>query len=379
MSEHFDADEIKRRLPMIELLEREGIECRRDGAKHKARCPFHEERSGSFIIYSYPDSREDHGHCFGCGWNGDIIKYWREKRGAGFVEALRDLASLASVSPSAFRENLNRAAQVPRMTEVAPGGKEKPALPRLRALTDDELSALARLRKLSVEGVKAAGSDRRVGGCVWPQFIGRPGDPEPGTWHTPSDSTAAWVVTDLERRVAQFRRLDGECYVRRDGGKIKAWTCGSPTWPLGASEIGDRAGVLLVEGGADMLAGYHFLAKFERLHAVAVVAMLGASCAICAEALPFFERKRVRIMMDEDEERPKPGKPGVLISPGREAAARWTAQLTEAGAAVETFSLAGLVKRDLKTKVKDLNDLAEVDEAAWLDDELRAAFYDFDF
>ena len=83
--------------------------------------------------------------------------------------------------------------------------------------------------------------------------------------------------------------------------------------------------------------------------------------------------------MDEDTPRPVPGHPEKPpIFPGKEAAARWTAQLTDVGAAVETFSLAGLVRKDGE-RVKDLNDLALVDEAAWLDPELRAAFFDFDF
>jgi hypothetical protein len=184
-------------------------------------------------------------------------------------------------------------------------------------------------------------------------------------------------VTDETRNVAQFRRFDGVKYVirRPDGemNEIKAWTKGSPSWPLGCASMGGKWCVLLVEGGADMLACYHFLAGFRRLEAVAVCAILGGSARIGAEALPHFVGARMRIMMDEDE----PKGPRKII-PGCESAARWTAQLIEAGAAVETFSLAGLVKKD-GAKVKDVNDLAEVDEAAWLDPELRQAFFDFDF
>lgn len=367
MGERYDMQEIKRRLKFVDLCAHEGIELRRSGPHYVGRCPFHEERSGSFTVHG---PEHDHGHCYGCGWNGDIFDLWRERRGGTLVESFAPLASLASVSPSHFEAKRNQAAQVPRMSEVAASEptREKPALPRLRALDETEVSALATLRKLSVEGVAAAAAQKRVGGCAWPQFIGHH-----GAWVTPSDSAPCWVVTDVTRSVAQFRRLDGAGFVRRDGKTIKAWTKGSPTWPLGAAEIGDRVAVLLVEGGADMLAAYHFLAMFRRLHAVAVVSMLGASMRIAADALPHFNRKRVRIVMDEDEPKDERG-----IRPGCEAAARWTAQLASAGAAVETFSLAGLTTKD-GAKVKDLNDLAEVDEAAWLDPELRAAFFDFDF
>jgi hypothetical protein len=178
------------------------------------------------------------------------------------------------------------------MTGLTLEGKEKPALPRMRALNDNEMMTLATLRGLSVEGVRAAAAAKRVGFCEWPQWEDRN-----GCWRVADGAAGSWVVTDHSRRVAQFRRMDGAKFVRKDGHEIKAWTKGSPTWPVGAAEIGDRGCVLLVEGGADMLAAFHFLWLFHRLEVVAVCAMLGASCGICDEALPFFARKRVRLIM----------------------------------------------------------------------------------
>ena len=355
------AAELKARLPMLDVLANDGVAVRRAGPNHVARCPFHQERSGSFTIYSGPDSSGDHAHCFGCGWNGDVIAYWQATRGGGFVEALAALASLASL-PGDFFAKKRQAAQVPRVTEMPRDAeKEKPALPRLRGLDGEMIAALAALRGLSAAGVAAAARDKRVGACAWPQFVGRD-----GAWRCAADAGLCWVMTDGERRGAQFRRMDGGEFALKDGRSIKAWTKGSPTWPLGAAEIGGRAAVLLVEGGADALAAYHFLEKFGRLREVAVCAMLGASCAIAAGALGHFARRRVRIIMDED-------------AAGREAAARWTAQLVEAGAAVEAFSLAGITRRD-GAAVKDLNDLALAEDGAWWrDPELRAAFFDFDF
>lgn len=371
MSERYDPQDIKAKLPFLDLMAREGVILRRSGPNWVGPCPFHAERSASFTVHG---PEHDHGHCYGCGWNGDVIDFWIARRGVAFVDAVRELASLASVPAAFSRRFQKQASQVPRMTDAKRKGRGKPTLPRLRALTDDEMAALAKLRGIDVDGVRAAVHDKRVGGCSWPQY-----EDYRGAWGLSADAVPCWVVTDGERRLAQFRKLDGGQFLRFDGQQIKAWTRGSPTWPLGASEIGQRGGVLLVEGGADMLAGYHFLARFGRLRQVAICAMLGGSCSICDEALPFFERKRVRIMMDEDTPKPVRGHPEKPpIYPGREAAARWTAQLVTAGAAVETFSLAGLTKRTGEP-VKDLNDLAMVDEGAWIDEELREAFFDFDF
>lgn len=365
MSERYDHQEIKRRVAFLDLLAHEGIAMRRSGPHWVGRCPFHEERSGSFTVHG---PALDHGHCYGCGWNGDIFDLWRERHGGTFAERVRDLASLSAVAPEVFAAKRKQASQVTRLTGAPRGALEKPTLPKLRPLLKGEMERLAALRGLSLEGIAAAARDKRVGGADWPQFIDRD-----GCWRLTPDMSPSWVVTDSARWVAQFRRLDGEQYKRKDGKAIKAWSKGSPTWPLGAGEIGNRPGVLIVEGGADMLAAYHFLALFHQLPRVAVCAMLGASMRIAEVALPHFKRKRVRIVMDEDEPRDERG-----VRPGREAAARWTEQLSGAGAAVETFSLAGLFTKT-GAKVKDLNDLAMVDEGAWTDPELREAFFDFDF
>lgn len=365
MSERYDAVEVKSRLAFLDLLAHEGVAVRRSGPHFIARCPFHDEQNGSFTIHG---PKHDHGHCYGCGWNGDIFDFWRERHGGVFADAVAGCASLASVAPGVFERKRKQASQATRSGSSQAEARTKPLLPRLRALTEGEIVALAHLRSLNAEGVRAAANLKRVASCEWPQFLNRD-----GCWGRAKDASACWVVTDGERWVAQYRRLDGQKFTRKDGKEIKAWTNGSPTWPLGAAEIGGRGGVLMVEGGADMLAAYHFLALFRRLEHVAVCAMLGASMRIAEDALAHFKRKRVRIVMDEDEPKDERG-----VRPGYEAAARWQEQLSEAGAAVECFSLAGL-KTKAGAKVKDLNDLAMVDEGEWLDPELRAAFFDFDF
>ncbi len=372
MSERYDAVEVKARLRFLDLLAHEGVAVRRSGPHYVARCPFHEERSGSFKVHG---PQYDHGHCYGCGWNGDIFTFWGDRHGSAvFSEQLAACASLANVAPGVFEARRKQASQATRVGDAPRDTRQKPVLPKLRALKEEEIVALARLRGLDAGGVRAAASLKRVGACVWPQFVDRD-----GCWRVAKDAGPSWVVTDRERWVAQFRRMDGGLYTVRGDEQIKAWTKGSPTWPLGASEIGERAAVLLVEGGSDMLAAYHFLALFHRLEKVAVCAILGGSNSIAADARAFFRRKRVRIIMDEDEWKTlKTTKGDRKIKPGCEAAARWTEELSEAGAAVETFSLAGLLTKT-GAKVKDLNDLALVEEGAWTDPELRAAFFDFDF
>ncbi|HLO94896.1 MAG TPA: DNA primase, partial [Burkholderiaceae bacterium] len=58
------------------------------GINHKGLCPFHGEKTPSFIVSA---SRQTY-HCFGCGVHGNAIGFLMEHTGAGFIEAVEDLA-----------------------------------------------------------------------------------------------------------------------------------------------------------------------------------------------------------------------------------------------------------------------------------------------
>ena len=79
--------------------------------------------------------------------------------------------------------------------------------------------------------------------------------------------------------------------------------------------------------------------------------MFGAALSILDDALHYFAGKRVRIFPDNDQD-------------GQEAEARWAAQLLAAGADVDGFSFAGLLRAD-SAPVKDLNDFAHVHPDQW--------------
>lgn len=58
---------------------------RRAGRELVGLCPFHPEKSPSFRV----NDAKGFYHCFGCGANGDAIKFLRETEGLSFIEALR--------------------------------------------------------------------------------------------------------------------------------------------------------------------------------------------------------------------------------------------------------------------------------------------------
>ncbi len=64
----------------------EKIRLENSGGRLKGLCPFHNEKSPSFVLYG------DSFYCFGCKKSGDAITFVREIEGLGFIDALRHLA-----------------------------------------------------------------------------------------------------------------------------------------------------------------------------------------------------------------------------------------------------------------------------------------------
>ncbi len=70
------------------------VELKKAGINYKGLCPFHGEKTPSFIV---SPSRQTY-HCFGCGAHGDAIRFLTEHHGLSFVEAVKDLAQEAGLA-----------------------------------------------------------------------------------------------------------------------------------------------------------------------------------------------------------------------------------------------------------------------------------------
>lgn len=64
------------------------VELKQTGANQKGLCPFHHEKTPSFIV----SAQRNNYHCFGCGEHGDAISFIMKIENLSYIEAIRFLA-----------------------------------------------------------------------------------------------------------------------------------------------------------------------------------------------------------------------------------------------------------------------------------------------
>lgn len=84
--------EVKSKLSVVDVVG-ETVSLKKAGTTYKGLCPFHGEKTPSFVVTPARES----WHCFGCGLGGDIFSFVMQRDGVTFPEALRTLASKAGV------------------------------------------------------------------------------------------------------------------------------------------------------------------------------------------------------------------------------------------------------------------------------------------
>ena len=74
------------------VIESQGLKLVKKGARQYSRCPFHDDRGPSFVVF--PAGKHPHSgyYCFGCHKGGDAITFYQELLGLSFVESCRKLA-----------------------------------------------------------------------------------------------------------------------------------------------------------------------------------------------------------------------------------------------------------------------------------------------
>lgn len=79
---------LKARLDIVDVVG-SYVELKRSGANFKAPCPFHDEKSASFMV----NTQRQKYHCFGCGVDGDAIGFTMAYEKLSYPEAIEKLAN----------------------------------------------------------------------------------------------------------------------------------------------------------------------------------------------------------------------------------------------------------------------------------------------
>jgi len=94
MADRSDIDEVRARTDIVSVIERY-VTLKRSAGKLKGLCPFHQEKTPSFVV----SPEIGRWHCFGsCSEGGDVFKFVQKIENLSFPEALERLALQANVT-----------------------------------------------------------------------------------------------------------------------------------------------------------------------------------------------------------------------------------------------------------------------------------------
>ncbi|HEY8069112.1 MAG TPA: DNA primase [Burkholderiales bacterium] len=80
------------RVDIVEVVSRY-VRLKKGGANFQGLCPFHNEKSPSFTV----SPAKQFYHCFGCGAHGNAIGFLMSYGGLGYVDSVKDLASMVGM------------------------------------------------------------------------------------------------------------------------------------------------------------------------------------------------------------------------------------------------------------------------------------------
>jgi DNA primase len=92
-------EEIRARLDILDVIA-DYVELKKSGQNYKGLCPFHSEKTASFMV----SQDKQIFHCFGCGVGGNVISFVMKYENLSFPETLRLLAKKAGIDPKEFAD-----------------------------------------------------------------------------------------------------------------------------------------------------------------------------------------------------------------------------------------------------------------------------------
>lgn len=138
-------EEVRRRNDIVDVIS-EYVNLKRAGKNYKALCPFHSEKTPSFIVS--PDKQIF--HCFGCGAGGDVIGFIMKIEKTSFHDAVLRLAervgiSLKELDPASLTREARERERLYKLNELATNFFES------KLWSEEGSEALSYLRRRGLE------------------------------------------------------------------------------------------------------------------------------------------------------------------------------------------------------------------------------------
>ena len=297
-------DEIRAEVDIVDLVSR-FVNLKKAGQNWKGLCPFHMEKTPSFMV----NPRKGIFHCFGCGVGGDAFGFLMRQDKLSFPEAVRALAKQAGVAlpedrggdgGERGREELFRAMTlawhfyVDQLSKAA-GERARQYLDQRGIDSEvarrfglglapegwDALASFMKSEKVTEDVLVAAGLaiSREGGTGVYDRFRGR----------------LLFAIRDLQGRVVAFggRAFGDEQPKYLNSPETPLYTKGNLLYAadLARPAIQAKNRALLVEGYVDCLMAHQhgFTETVAALGTAFTPAQLGLLKRYCDEAVLFFD------------------------------------------------------------------------------------------
>ena len=112
MIENSSIERLKSSIDIVDVVGNY-LELKKAGANFKANCPFHGEKTPSFVV----SPQKQIFHCFGCGIGGDAVKFVMEIEKLSYPEAIEKLASSYNI-PLSYTKGKSSFGDEKRVLEI---------------------------------------------------------------------------------------------------------------------------------------------------------------------------------------------------------------------------------------------------------------------
>ncbi len=106
-------EEIRSKVDIVEFIS-DYVPLKRAGQNYKAHCPFHSEKTPSFMV----SPSKQIFHCFGCGVGGDVVTFLMKHENLSFNEAIKYIAKRAGIKIKEFVFSKDASERRERMLQI---------------------------------------------------------------------------------------------------------------------------------------------------------------------------------------------------------------------------------------------------------------------